>query len=100
MSSVAKIIAEQIGNRALFMIGAKDLVGSENSLTFKIGRNANSVSHIRVTLQPSDTYLVESIRVRKSRGVPESKILDNRDDVYFDMLREVISNLTGMATSL
>jgi len=97
---VANTIAQQIGRQAFFMLGAKNLVGSENSLTFKIGRNAKSVSHIKVTLEPSDTYKVEAIRVRKSQGVLTSKVVESRDDVYVDSLHTVIETLTGMYTRL
>lgn len=98
--SVANTIRDQIGRSALFMIGANTFVGSENSLTFKVGRNSGAgkgtVSHIRITLEPSDTYKVESIRVRGT----SVKTLDTRDDIYFDMLAEVIGNLTGMSTTM
>jgi hypothetical protein len=100
--TVANTILSQIGRGALFMIGAKRFVGDENSVTFSVGRNSGGraglglVSHIRVTLMPSDTYKVESIRIRGA----SIKTLETRDDIYFDMLAEVIGNLTGMAVSV
>lgn len=99
---VANTIRQQLNNGTLFMLGAKDFVGSENSLTFKIGRNSKSVSHIRVTLMPSDTYQVEALRVRRPKGesVPQCTILEWEYDVYVDSLRQVIESFTGMRTSL
>jgi len=98
--TVANTIRDQIGRGALFMIGANTFVGTADSLTFKVGRNSGNgkggVSHIRVTLMPSDTYKVESIRVRGT----SVKILDTREDIYFDGLAEVIGHLTGMAVSV
>jgi hypothetical protein len=82
------------------MLGAKDFVGSENSLTFRIGRNAKSVSHLVITLMPSDTYEVKALRVRRQQGVPTVKTLGVVDDVYVDSLHQVIESLTGMATSI
>jgi len=84
------------------MLGAKDLMGSssEQFLQFKIGRNAKSVTHIRVTLTPADTYTVTAYRVRRSKGVLESKELDSREDVYVDSLHSVIEALTGMYTRM
>ena len=97
---VAITIAQQIGNMAFRMIGGRDFMSTETSLTFKIGRNAKSVSHLRVTLEPSDTYKVEAIRVRKIQGTPTSKVVEMRDDVYVDALHATIESLTGMYTRL
>jgi len=99
-NAVAKIIVSQLGNRGLTMLGASNLVAGENSLTFKIGRNGKSVSHIRITLQPSDTYTVESLRVRKSGGVPVCKTLETCEDVHVESLRRTIEGFTAMYMSL
>jgi len=93
---VPEIIVQQLGNRTLQMLGARDLMGTEKSLTLKVGRNAKSVSHLRITLEPSDTYKVEAIRVRKLTV----KVLETREDVYCDSLHQVIETLTGMYTRL
>lgn len=97
---VPKIIAEQLGRRTLMMLGARNLLGDAKSLTFKIGRNANSVSHLRITLEPSDTYKVESIRVRRVKGVLIQKVLETCNDVYVDSLHNTIETMTGMVTRL
>jgi hypothetical protein len=99
---VADTIRKQLGRKALFMLGAKDLMGSakERFLQFKIGRNAKSVSHIRITLTPADTYTVTSYRARRSKGVMQCKTLETYEDVYVDSLHQVIESLTGMYTSL
>lgn len=94
--AVANTIANQIGPMALRMIGAKNLVGNHNSLSFKIGRNAKSVTHLRITLMPSDTYKVEALRIRTTNV----SIVETTDDVYVDSLHTVIESLTGMYTSL
>jgi hypothetical protein len=100
MSQIAQIIADQIGGRAFFMLGASEKMGSEKALTFKVGKNSKSVSHIRVTLEPSDTYKVEAIRVRRSKGVLGSKVLEEQQMVYVDSLHRVIEAMTGLRTSL
>jgi len=99
-NEVANTIVAQLSNRGLFMLGAKDLVAGENSLTFKIGRNSKTISHIRITLDASDTYTVESIRVRKSAGVPVVRIVETCGDVYADSLKRTIETFTGMYMSL
>jgi hypothetical protein len=44
---VAQTIRDQLGNRFCVMTGAKDFVGSERSLSFRIGRNIRNVTHVR-----------------------------------------------------
>lgn len=100
---VANTIREQIGRKAFFMLGAKNLVGDVSSLTFKIGRNAKSVSHIKVVYHAGlDTYEVQALRVRCPKGspFPVTKILESTSDVYVDSLHTVIEAFTGMYTSL
>jgi hypothetical protein len=99
-NAVAKIIIEQLGNRGLSMIGAKELVAGPTSLTFKVGRNAKTVSHIRVVLMPSDTYTVEALRVRKSKGVPVCTTVQSQDDMHAEDLKATIESFTGMYMSL
>lgn len=88
---VAKTIAAQIGNMAFRMLGAKDLLSTENSLQFAI-RGSRTANMIRVQLDPSDTYTVEFYKgVRKVKSV---------SGVYCDSLREVLQAHTGLYTSL
>ena len=95
-SSVAQIIADQLGQRTLYMIGASRLVGAKNSLMFKVGRNANKVTHLRITLDPSDTYTVEALAIRGISIVTKGKATD----VYVDSLHRTIESLTGLRTRL
>ncbi len=92
---VANTIASQIGNRAFQMLGAKDLVGSDNSLTFKI-RGCRKISHIRVTLTPADLYDVEYLKVFKF----ECKDVAKTEGIYADMMHSDIEDKTGLYTSL
>ena len=97
--SVARTISEQIGGRAFMMLGAKDLLGDENSLTFRIGHNAQGVTHIRVQLDPSDTYTMQFLKVGRAPRF-ERKVLSETDNVYVEDLRRIIEQKTGMYTSL
>ncbi len=48
--TVAKTILEQLGGELFVaMTGAKNFVGTEDSLTFEVGSNLKHVSHVRVT---------------------------------------------------
>lgn len=93
--NVANTIKNQLSRNTLFMLGAKDLIGGESYLGFKI-RGSRKVTHIRITLDPIDTYTMEFFRVRalKIHKVAEF------NNVYCDMLHRIIEKTTGLATSL
>lgn len=91
--SVSKEIYRQLGGMTFAMIGAKNFIGTENSLKFKIGSNSEKVSYILITLEPSDTYRVAFLS--RSGGV-----LSEVGDVYVDSLHAVIESHTGLYTSL
>jgi hypothetical protein len=99
---VARTIAAQIGRGAFRMLGAKDFVGDAKSLTFKIGRNGKGVTHIRITLDPDDTYTVEFLAARRLKSPPyfERKVLSTSGDVYVDRLHRTIEYGTEMYTSI
>ncbi len=99
--TVANTIREQLGHKALFMLGAKNLAGGENYLTFKVGRgakNANgTITHIRIELTADDLYKMEFIWCR---GTKAPKTRAAHDGIYADMMHQIIRDETGMATSL
>lgn len=94
--TTAKTIASQIGNKALFMIGAKNLAGSENSLHFKVGRNSMGVTHVVITLNSLDLYDMEFLSCRGT----SRKVKAEANGVYADMLNEMIEVHTGFYTSM
>ena len=94
--TIAKTIAEQIGNKAFFMIGAKNLLAHDDALSFKIGRNSKSVNYIKVTLNAADLYDITFSWVTKNG----EKIRSSEEGIYFDMLHGAIERNTGMYTSL
>lgn len=96
MTNVAKTIADQIGGRAFYMIGAKNLVNHGDALSFKVGRNSKSVNYVKVTLTPADLYDVEYGWVTK-KGY---KVRATDEGIYCDMLHDSIERNTGLYTSL
>lgn len=95
--NVAQIILSQLGGgRFVAMTGARNFLGREDGLSFKIGRNAGRISHVRVTLTPADDYTVEFLRVHGSTIKTVSKC----DGIYCDNLAEVVSDATGLAVRL
>jgi hypothetical protein len=106
-TTIANTILEQIGGRALYMLGAKDKIATECGVQFKI-RGSRKANVVRIDLTPADTYTVEIIkyapirfnaRTGKHTG-GTSKVVASFDDVYADGLCEVIESATGLYTSL
>jgi len=91
--TVAKTILEQLGGEFFVaMTGAKNLVGTEDSLTFEVGRNPKHVSHVRVTQTPDDLYAVTFFRRGKAPQI--------MDGICCDILQELFTNNTGLYISL
>jgi hypothetical protein len=100
MSTTAKTIISQIGNKALCMMGCKQIVTSENAVDLFIGIGAKcggkAVNRIRIILQPNDTYTVEFCKYAKFTMTT----IKSLDLVYADMLHQVIECNTGFYLSL
>lgn len=98
------IILDQLGKRALFMLGAKDLVAinDRKGLRFKIGRNSKGVNRVEIVLADNDTYTVTFSSVRKPRGsyISDVKVLTECEMVYAESLHATIEVHTGLYTSL
>jgi hypothetical protein len=94
--TVANTIRDQLGRRFAVMTGAKNWLGSDNSLSFKIGRNARGITHVRVTLRPDDLYNVEFLACRGS-SVDLKTVAGG---VYADRLAEVIGAHVQMEVTL
>jgi hypothetical protein len=55
--TVPKTILAQLGGESFVMAsGATGLIGGADSLTFKLGRNPQRVTHVRVTLTRDGLY--------------------------------------------
>ncbi len=101
---IAQTICQQIGGRALMMIGGKQKVAIENGVDIKVGKGAKhptggKVTHLRIVLdEASDTYTFEAIRCNV-RAKEMVKVLERTEGVYVDMLHEMIERSTGFYTS-
>ena len=96
----ADIARDQIGPKALYMIGAKDFVfgtsGGKKSLVFKIMRNSKGVSHIRMRLTSLDLYDMEFLAIRAGK----IKVKSKEKGVYGDQLGAMIKKNTGLNVRL
>ena len=95
METSQNILSSLGGSRFVAMTGARNLVADANSLSMKLGRGAKC-SHVRITLDASDTYTVETF---KARGYTWTA-LEVETLVYVDALRDVFERLTGFACTL
>jgi hypothetical protein len=91
--TVARTIFDHLGGeRFVAMTGAKNFVGTVDSLTFKLGTNPMRVSDVRVTLTSGDLYAVSFFRVGRAPRI--------ESDVYSGTLEGVICENTGLCTRL
>ena len=96
--SIAKTILEQLGgNKFRVMTGAKNLMGFENGLVMKLGRNSSNSNYLKITLNSMDTYDMEFAKLTR---MGEKKSVTEYNNIYNDMLRSVFTEHTGMYTSL
>lgn len=93
---IANTIRDQIGHRAMIMMGARNLLAHDSALSFRIRRNARSINTIKITLDPCDTYTVEFLCVRGASCQTVASV----SDVYTDCLHTVIEERTGLYLSL
>lgn len=95
-NKVATIIRDQLGHKTLYMIGAKNLLATENSLSFKIMRNAKGVSHVKITLTSMDEYDMQFLSCRAGNVKIKSEVKGR----HFNELHETIESNTGLYTKL
>lgn len=97
MANTAQTILSQLGgNKFLAMTGASNLTSRPDGLSFKVGRNAGKVTHVRVTLTAMDDYQVEFLNIR---GVNVKPVTSYRC-LQADQLGEAFERATGMRVSL
>jgi len=102
-TETANTIKSQLGNPALFMIGAKKLTPHENGLSFKIGQNHRKINHVKITLNGLDLYEITFSRMHSPKMLAKGrqpKIVAEHEGLYFDQLKRIIEKETGLYTSL
>jgi hypothetical protein len=86
------ILAQLGGNKFCVMVGAKNLVGSEKSLSFVfMGGKC-----CKITLNSLDLYDIEFFKVRKH----ERKVSASFQDIGCEDLRRIFEETTGLVTRL
>ena len=97
MNQITKTICDQIGSSAFYMMGAKNLMSSDDgSLSFKI-RGSKKANYIKVKLdQAKDLYEITFIKIA-GIDIKSEKTIDN---VYTEMMKGLIESETGLYLSL
>lgn len=92
---VAQVIKDQLGNRALFMMGAQNIYHDKGDLIFKI-RGSRHYNHIRLHLDMgTDIYEITFSKVTKA-NLKQHVV----SGVYSDNLHKMISKHTELYLSL
>lgn len=94
--NIAQTIASQLGHKALFMIGAKNLIAGKNYLQMRLGRNSGHWNVLKIVLNGLDLYDMTFYKIRKLTVTKEKTV----DNIYCDQLHDIIESETGLRTSL
>lgn len=105
-----EILRQLGGNRFVAFTGARDFIAIDNGLRFKIGRNKSKTNRIEITLNGSDLYDMEFIAYRpysvkidykkgEVRTIEEKRETVRKfEDIFFDQLQELFTEVTGLYT--
>lgn len=106
--TVANTIKTQLGgSRFVAMTKAKSFIGTNNSLSFRIGTNPKRINGVRIVLNSNDEYDIEFAQVSTPKLDLKSgeikggyKVKSTAKGVQVAQLREVFTRHTGLLTSL
>lgn len=96
MHGVAQTILEQLGGkRFLLMTGAREMVGDDRSLSFRLpqGFAQNDIVRVQIELTPADLY---NVTFWDHKG----RIVRALTEMYWDGLQEAFTRATGLYTRL
>lgn len=98
MTVSKEILAQLGGGRFIAMTGAKQFVGDDASLTFRLPSSMTKgrASGMRITLAADDTYTLETFKIVRF----EMRIIETCRGIYEDVLRRTFTQMTGLDTSL
>jgi hypothetical protein len=87
--SKGEVIWGQISTGTKMACGAREPVaGEEGYLHFRVTISRQAFHKVVVRLDPSDTYTVQLVRI--DRKTWQTRVEEEREGVYADMLSEVI----------
>ncbi|UCQ29621.1 hypothetical protein DCF83_18045 (plasmid) [Edwardsiella tarda] len=92
-----EILKQLGGKRFIAMTGAKKFVALDNGgLLFVLPSNfaRNGINHVKITLDPSDTYTIVFYKVRGAL----IKEINSFSMIYCDQLQYIFTQETGLNT--
>ena len=97
---IAKTIYEQIGGRRFaVMTGSRDFVNMGNGLRMSLARNKTSANRLDIIYDGgADLYNMRFYRRTFSKKTFECKDIAVHEGIYFDMLEEMFTMVTGLYT--
>ena len=102
MNTIARTILEQIGGkRFAVMTGSRDFVDMGNGLRMSLARNKTSANRLDIIYDAGiDLYNMRFYRKSFSKKTFESKTKDVEvhEGIFFDVLEEVFTQVTGLYT--
>ena len=102
MNTIARTILEQIGGkRFAVMTGSRDFVDMGNGLRMSLARNKTSANRLDIIYDAgTDLYNMRFYLKTFSKKTFESKAKDieMHEGIFFDMLEEVFTQVTGLYT--
>ena len=100
MNEVVKEIYSLIGAKGFFMLGAKN-IGYDNNmnyLQFKIS-GCKKFTHIRIAYNAGkDLYDLDFFKMKGLDNTPVNH--EKSEDIYNDMVRDIIEHKTGLYLSI
>lgn len=101
---IANTIFQQIGgHRFASMTGSRDFINLGNGLLMSLARNKTSANRLEISYNAdTDLYNMRFFRKTFSKKTFECKTKDiaKYEDIYFDMLEEMFTSVTGLCTRL
>ena len=102
MNTIARTLLEQIGGkRFAVMTGSRDFVDMGNGLRMSLARNKTIANRLDIIYDAgTDHYNMRFYRKTFSKKNFESKAKDieTHEGIFFDMLEEVFTQVTGLYT--
>lgn len=101
---IAQTILQQMGgHRFALTTGSKDFIGLGNGLLMSLSQNKTSANRLEIIYDEGlDLYNMRFYRKTFSKKTFESKTKDitKYEGIYFDMLEEIFTEVTGLNTRL
>lgn len=98
MSVAVGILKNLGGQKFVVMTGSHQFCEhkKDNALTMKLRRNQSKANYLKITLNGSDLYDMEFIKIISGN----MKTVAEKKDVYNDMLQGIFTEVTGLYTHL